>query len=334
MFPNAFPIKQYTLSFITLFIAAICIFNPILGLVTTFFVIFLFFGNKIFAQKKTLFLSCTLFALGLFFFLKQEQLSYATESLYWLSKMPLTLASIGLLAASALIYDKVVHYRLVSILLLILIGLAHTSSALTFIQDDGLIKQHAAKEAVSKTIQSLSGENIESCLTNRSVKEYSCLVYSKRYPIKAMDNNINKILKDFSASNGGSFTWSQRMQLPEGKIEGLPVPITDHDVVDIILGVTGDENSIFLIMDTETLSRINDLKSYSSAMILSLLILLLATIIMSLDRLKSTNSMYTANLISLCSLAIPVSLAGVGVIFVIVTIFAVTVYSPPSFRKQ
>lgn len=334
MFPNAFPTKQYTLPFVILLIAAICIFQPVYGLATTFFVVFFFLGKKILTQQKILLLSCTLIALGLLIFLKQEQLSHAAESLSWLRKTPLTLGSIGLLAASSLIYDKAGYYRLVSLLLLILIGLAHTSSALTFIQDDGLIKQHTAKEAVSKTIQSFSGEKIESCLTNRLVKEYSCLVYSKRYPIQAMDSNINRILKDFSASNGGSFTWSQRMQLPDGKIEGQPVSITDHDVIDVILGATGDENSIFLIMDTETLSRISDLKGYSSALILSFLTLLLATIMMSLDRLKNTKSMYAANLISLCSLAIPTSLSGVGVVFVIVTIFAVTIYSSPPYSKQ
>lgn len=124
------------------------------------------------------------------------------------------------------------------------------------------------------------------------------------------------------------------MQLSDGKIEGQPVPTSDHDVVDVVLGATGDENSIFLLMDTETLSHISDLKSYSSALSLSFLVLLLATIIISLDRLKNTNSMYAANLISLCSLAIPVSFSGVGVVFVIVTIFAVTIYSPLPNRKQ
>lgn len=334
MLHNRFPIKQYILPFIILIISGICIFQPIYGLATTFFIVFLLFGSKIFTRKKPLVLSCALIALGLCFFLKQEQLSHAAASLSWLSKTHLTLASISLLAASSFIYGKVAYYRPTSILLLILIGLAHTSSALNYIRDDGLTKQNAAKEAVSKTIENFSGANIESCLTNRSVGRYTCLVYSKRYPIQAIDNNINKILKDFSTSNGGSFTWSQRMQLSDGKIEGQPVPTSDHDVVDVVLGATGDENSIFLLMDTETLSHISDLKSYSSALSLSFLVLLLATIIISLDRLKNTNSMYAANLISLCSLAIPVSFSGVGVVFVIVTIFAVTIYSPLPNRKQ
>lgn len=265
--------------------------------------------------------------------LTTEHVQNAIGLLRDLNSTTLIFSAVVILAVSSLLYSRRRLHKTMLAGAVIIAGLANTTASLQYYDQKFVEDQALAKSRIENTVKSFSKIEIESCLLKQTVNSYSCLVYSKRYPIKSNDQNLNNILQSFKTIDSGIFVWNQPIQLNEGRYEGKLIH-SNHDVVQASLGAFTDDNTIYVILDTETLAQAIDQKNTFETMIAAFMITLLGSLLYSTKESKTSAQAYFIGAVAIISMSIPAAFCAISLVFVIVTIFIGSVYKASATALQ